>query len=162
MRKLSEQKEKILLRRGLVTELYSKGLTERQMAEKLNTSRVTINQDIRILRNQALTNIQTFDTRIPHEYESMLTGIKQVLQRAWSILDNEGSNERMIAIAMHTILTALQQKQALINDLSNIQEALEYRHQSSSQSLVSLRSSLEDKQHVEAIQSQRQRDEAIF
>lgn len=47
-----------------------------EMSERLNVSRATVNSDLRVMRNQALTNMQTFvEKKLPYEYESMMTGI---------------------------------------------------------------------------------------
>ena len=145
----------------MVTEYYAKGMNEGQIAKSLNIPRPTIYADMNILRRQALLKIQEFDQRIPHEYESMLTGIRQLLIKAWSILEKQDATEKEIAISMHTILTCYQQKRELLIDMSNLQEVLEYRHRDDESRHMMLEDT--NKQHVQAIQSGRDHNlEAIF
>ena len=118
--------------------------------------------DVRILRQKALTDLQKFDEQMPYEYQSMLNGIKHLLQKAWSILDKEHATEREIAVAVHAIISCYQQKRDLLVDLSNIQEALEYRHRQSKSLVEVLREEGKQQQRVEAFESAKQRGQAIF
>ena len=45
-----------------------------------------------------------------------MTGVKQVLKRAWSVLEDEHSTEKAVANAMHIILRCYEFKRQLLVD----------------------------------------------
>ena len=162
MRKLSDKKQEVLLRRGQVAELHSQGLTEQQMAKRLDCSQATISSDIRVMVNQALTNIQRYERRVPYEYESMLTGIKLILRREWTVYINEQSafTDKQVQSAKDTILKCYAQIRDLIIDKSNISEVMPALLRESP--LISQRQEKDDRLAREAYESQRRRDQAVF
>ena len=83
-------------------ELYSRGLSEREMAKALNISRSTINLDVPVMRRQARTNVKTFvEDRLPFEHESLMTGIRCVLKKVWGIINDERLTEKAVANTLH-------------------------------------------------------------
>jgi hypothetical protein len=159
LKKLSDKKEEIILRRGQVTLLYSKGLSENEMARELNVCRVTINSDLRVMRNQALTKTRTFtEKELPHEIDSLMVSNKLLTKKAWAILDNEESSEKMIATAMFTILKCNEQKRTFLMDKCEIQTKMKLMQSSAEEAA----SSLADRQMQEAMEAERYRQERIF
>ena len=159
MRKLSDKKTQILLRRGQITELYSKGLSENEMARELDVAQATISSDLRVMRNQALTKTQTFtEKELPHEIDSLMVSNKLLTKKAWAILDNEESSEKMIATAMFTILKCNEQKRTFLMDKCEIQTKMKLMQSSAEEAA----SSLADRQMQEAYEAERYRQERIF
>ena len=156
MRALSNTKEKIILRRSKVIELYSKGLSENEMSKALNIPRSPIGSDIRVMRQLARTNVQTFiEERLPWEHESLMTGVKQVLKRAWSVLEDEHSSEKAVVNAMHIILRCYEFKRQLLID--GIDSAIGVRD-----FVESKQAELEGERYRLALEEKRARSEAVF
>jgi predicted transcriptional regulator len=163
LRKLSDNKERILLRRSLVTEYYSQGLNEAQIAKRLNIPRPTIYADMSILRRQAITNISTFiEKKLPHEYESLMTGDKILLRKAWDVLENEQSSEKAVANAMFTILKCYEHRRELIMGMIEVQKGVSMALGDKVGLGLESHHMLVDKQRVEAFQAEKHRSQAIF
>jgi orotate phosphoribosyltransferase-like protein len=158
MKRLSDTKEKIILRRSRVIELHSKGMSENQMARELNVARTTINSDIRVMINQAFTKIESFEKRVPYEFDSMIYGVKRLLVYAWSILESEQSSEKAVANAMLVVLSCYKQLRELQMDKTDIQEVLPHFTERKESRLESWR----DRQMREAYEAERYRQERIF
>lgn len=95
MSALSNAKESILVRRSKVIELYTQGLNETQIGKALDIPRATIGSDVRVMRQQAKTDIKKFvENRLPYEHETLIVGIKAVLKKAWNIIEKEHSSEK--------------------------------------------------------------------
>lgn len=125
MKALSIQKERILVRRSKVIELYSQGLSEREMAKALNIPRSTINLDVRVMRRQARTNVKTFvEDRLPFEHESLMIGIRSVLKKARTIINDERSTEKAVSNALHLVLDCYAFKRQLLMDITYIALAI--------------------------------------
>ena len=106
-------------------ELYSQGLSEREMAKALNISRSTINLDVRVMRRQARTNVKTFvEDRLPFEHESLMTGIRRVLKKVWGIINDERSTEKAVANTLHLVLDCYAFKRQLLMDVTYIAPAI--------------------------------------
>ena len=76
-------KEKQLLkwRRADVLELSSQGFSDREIANKLQVSPLTIYRDLRYLRKQAQDNLQKhIHEMIPEEYQKCMVGMKTILK----------------------------------------------------------------------------------
>jgi Trp operon repressor len=70
-----EEKRLIELRRGKVSELYSKEYSQTEISKILNVSEATISRDIKVLKIQARENIDNLiDEQLPEEYSKVLTG----------------------------------------------------------------------------------------
>ena len=149
---MSDKKEEIILRRGRVAELYSQHKSENEMARELNVCRVTINSDLRVLRNKALSDQKEFiEKYLPHKYETLETSNKLLSKWAWSVLDNPESNEKMIEIAVSTIHKCNDQIRVLIGD--KIQAQLNTPEHGLN---------LEDKQRLEAYEADYRRSQRVF
>jgi hypothetical protein len=108
-----------------VIELYSQGLSERDMAKSLNIPRSTINLDVRVMRQQARTNVKTFvEDRLPFEHETLMTGIRNVLKKAWAIINDESSTEKAVSNALHLVLDCYAFKRQLLMDATYISPAI--------------------------------------
>jgi hypothetical protein len=125
LKALSDAKERILVRRSKVIDLYCQGLNETEMSKALNIPRSTIDSDIRVMRQQAKTNIKTFvEEKLPWEHESLMVGVKRVLKKAWDIVNDEYSSEKAVASALHIVMDCYAFKRQLLMDSTYIAPAV--------------------------------------
>jgi hypothetical protein len=90
---LSTKMERLQWRRNKVLELSSKGCSQPEIASILQVGLGTVSRDILFLREQARDNLNThINDRLPEEYQSCMTGLKQVLKLSWDIADKSKNN----------------------------------------------------------------------
>jgi hypothetical protein len=78
--------ERLQWRRNKVLELSSQGRSQPEIATILQVGLGTISRDIQYLREQARRGLEThINDRLPEEYQSCITGLKQVLKLSWDI-----------------------------------------------------------------------------
>ena len=93
MESLSTKVERLQWRRNKVLELSSQGRSQPEIATILQVGLGTISRDIQYLREQARNNLMThINDRLPEEYQSCMTGLKQVLKLTWDIATKSKSN----------------------------------------------------------------------
>jgi hypothetical protein len=115
---LSTKVERLQWRRNKVLELSSQGRSQPEIATILQVGLGTISRDIQYLREQARKNLMThINDRLPEEYQSCMTGLKQVLKLSWDIAtksknNNNENGETFTLIDDKTRIQAL----ALAND----------------------------------------------
>jgi hypothetical protein len=115
---LSTKVERLQWRRNKVLELSSQGRSQPEIATILQVGLGTISRDIQYLREQARDNLKThINDRLPEEYQSCMTGLKQVLKLSWDIAtksknNNNENGETLTMIDDKTRIQAL----ALAND----------------------------------------------
>jgi len=81
----SRVERQIEWRRSKVLELDSQGHTQSEIAQGLQVSVGTVNNDLSYLREQAKHNIGKYiDERLPHEYEKCLIGLNLIQREAWN------------------------------------------------------------------------------
>jgi hypothetical protein len=122
MEHLSTQVERrhIEWRRAKVLELSSQGHSQREISDIIHVGIGTVNRDMVYLRNQAQENLKThIQDKLPEEYQKCMTGINQVLQICWEIVNksrnvnnNDNGHQTVTTTDNKTVLQAL----ALIND----------------------------------------------
>jgi hypothetical protein len=85
---LSTKVERLQWRRNKVLELSSQGRSQPEIASILQVGLGTVSRDILFLREQARDNLSThINDRLPEEYQSCMSGLKQVLKLSWDIAD---------------------------------------------------------------------------
>lgn len=83
------QQQLLKWRRAQVLELSSQGITDREIASKLQVSPLTVYRDLRSLRKQAQDNLQKhIHEVVPEEYQKCMAGMKGNLKET---LDNANS-----------------------------------------------------------------------
>jgi hypothetical protein len=76
LRKLSEAKERVFLRRSRIVELNVKGKSQQAIADTFHVAASTVNSGLQVLRRQARTNIQTYvEHQLPSEHNSLMVGL---------------------------------------------------------------------------------------
>jgi hypothetical protein len=90
---LSTKMERLQWRRNKVLELSSQGRSQPEIASILQVGLGTISRDIQYLREQARKNLEThINNRLPEEYQSCMSGLKQVLKLSWDIANKSKNN----------------------------------------------------------------------
>jgi hypothetical protein len=90
---LSTKVERLQWRRNKVLELSSQGRSQPEIAAILQVGLGTVSRDIQYLREQARKNLEThINDRLPEEYQSCMTGLKQVLKLRWDIANKSRNN----------------------------------------------------------------------
>jgi hypothetical protein len=89
---LSTKVERLQWRRNKVLELSSQGRSQPEIATILQVGLGTVSRDIQY-REQARKNLEThINDRLPEEYQSCMTGLKQVLKLSWDIANKTKNN----------------------------------------------------------------------
>jgi hypothetical protein len=90
---LSTKMERLQWRRNKVLELSGQGRSQPEIASILQVGLGTISRDIQYLREQARKNLEThINNRLPEEYQSCMSGLKQVLKLSWDIANKSKNN----------------------------------------------------------------------
>ena len=89
-------------RRRQVFELSSKGLSQVEIARKLQIHESTISRDIDYLKEQSKENIRKYvEERLPEEYEKCLVGLTAIQREAWSAAENtQDTREKIQALSL--------------------------------------------------------------
>ncbi|MFL6483764.1 MAG: hypothetical protein ACJ70Z_03490 [Nitrososphaera sp.] len=91
------------LRRDRVFELASKGLTQQEIADRLNYSQQTISNDFIYLGKKARENLQQYSQELPYYYEQALSNLRSLRKEAWALAE-QTKDERLKASFMLVIL----------------------------------------------------------
>ena len=89
-------------RRRQVFELSSKGLSQVEIARKLQIHESTISRDSSYLREQSKLNIRKYiDEKLPEEYEKCLVGLTAIQREAWSAAEKiQDTREKIQALSL--------------------------------------------------------------
>ena len=95
-----KEKDRIDWRRSKVQELNSQGYSQREIAQMLQVSNGTVNNDLSTLRQQAKENIKKYiDERLPEEYEKCLVRLNAITREAWNTVQNTQDNREFNSVA---------------------------------------------------------------
>jgi hypothetical protein len=125
---MSITKEQQLMewRRDKVIMLSSRGLTQSEIARVLHVERSLISRDITYIRQQAAEHLKThIQHRMPEEYHRVEVSIKQVLMKAWEIVDNT-TDERIKLQALSLIKECDANRLEMITNGTVVSDALKY------------------------------------
>ena len=85
---LKYEKVNIELRRAEVLKLLARGHSQTDIAKKLNVSNALISLDVQFLKEQAQRELRVHIKEvIPFEYARAVSGINDILRRAYEILE---------------------------------------------------------------------------
>ena len=89
-------------RRRQVFELSSKGLSQVEIARKLQIHESTISRDSSYLREQSKLNIRKYiDEKLPEEYEKCLVGLTAIQRETWSAAEKiQDTREKIQALSL--------------------------------------------------------------
>ena len=122
----STKQKQILWRRDKVLELAGDGLSERDIADRLQISDTTIHRDITLLKHQAKEHINKYITdQVPWEYKKTLAGLEGIIKYMASIMsdDSKETKERMQAASIK--IQAYNMKMEMVSGANLIEEGIE-------------------------------------
>ena len=126
MSKTKEQRQLMEWRRDKVIMLSSRGLTQSEIARVLHVERSLVSRDMTYIRQQAQKHLKThIQNRMPEEYHKVEVSIKQVLMKAWEIVDNT-SDERIRLQALSLIRECDSSRLEMITNSTVVSDALKY------------------------------------
>jgi hypothetical protein len=99
---LTYKRDNLAWRRDKILVLKTKGYTEMQIADIIQLKRGVVHRDLEYTRQKAKDIIRTYMNQLlPNEFMKCLRGIDNVLQKAWSIIDddNEDSRNKLSALS---------------------------------------------------------------
>ena len=118
--------EQLQWRRSKVIEMRSKGMSQIEIARKLQVSEASISSDIQYLRNQAKEAIREYVTEhLPEQYQVCLTALDEIIKRAFDILENSHDNREKLQ-AMELFKDTHLVKLELLSNATTIDNALNY------------------------------------
>jgi hypothetical protein len=156
---LSKKSNIIAWRRAKVLELTSKGQTQVEIAETMKLLQSQIHKDLEYCKQQAKDTIANYLNQfLPEEYQKCFIGIKNVLKKSWSIIDDEKQDDvknKIAALALCNQAYNLQVQ--LITNSEVISDALEYVEKSHKTKTRQLDRSL--KSEIEQLEKQTQTEQ---
>ena len=92
--KLSDSKKDLELekeeRLAQMLSLHTKGLTQKEIAEKLDINQSTVSRDLNYIRQNARTHIENYlQNDIPFEFQSILRGLDEVIRTIWNMIEDK-------------------------------------------------------------------------
>lgn len=95
-------KEKIERLTSKVERQIDQGRTQLEIAQTLQVSVGTVNNDLSYLRDQAKYKIGEYiDEKLPHEYEKCLVGLNLIQREAWNTAQNtQDPREKIHALSL--------------------------------------------------------------
>jgi DNA-binding CsgD family transcriptional regulator len=92
-------------RQAKVVALYSRGMTQSEIAEKLGVNQSTISRDLQIIRAQARRQLETYLTRdIPFEFHRYMTTTDQIAKKFWEIAEDKETADRNKIVALRLLM----------------------------------------------------------
>ena len=121
---LKYEKVNIELRRGEVLKLLARGHSQTDIAKKLNVSSALISLDVQFLKEQAQRELRVHIKEvIPFEYARAVSGINDILRRAYDILDRM-TDPKMQLQTMTLLMQCYGNIMTLATDGGIVQEAM--------------------------------------
>jgi transcriptional regulator len=92
---LSTKDEQLEWRRSKVIEMRARGLSQTEIAHKLQVSKASISSDMQYLRNQAKESIKEYVTEhLPEQYQVCLTALDAIIKHAFEIVESSNTIEK--------------------------------------------------------------------
>lgn len=80
-----------------VVEMRARGMSQTEIARKLQVSKASISLDMRYLRNHAKESIKEYVTEhLPEQYQVCLTALDTILKYAYEILETSDHNREKL------------------------------------------------------------------
>jgi transcriptional regulator len=92
--KLSDSKKDLELekeeRLAQILSLHTKGLTQKEIAEKLDINQSTVSRDLNYIRQNARTHIENYlQNDIPFEFQAILRGLDEIIKTIWNMVEDQ-------------------------------------------------------------------------
>jgi hypothetical protein len=98
-------------RKAKVLTLYTKGMTQSEIAEQLHIDQSTVSRDLIHIKEESRKQIEAQVTKyIPFEFRRCLTGLDQITKKLWDIAEESTNKDKMAALSllMHSYSTRLE------------------------------------------------------
>ena len=119
-------KTQVEWRRCQVFELSSKGLSQVEIARRLQIHESTISRDLDYLREKSKENIRKYiDERLPEEYEKCLVGLTAIQREAW-IAAEHAKDVREKVQALSLAKDCYGMKLELLTNATVVEDALRF------------------------------------
>jgi transcriptional regulator len=70
--------------------LHTKGLTQKEIAGKLDINQSTVSRDLHYIRQNARAHIENYlQNDIPFEFQSILRGLDEIIKTIWNIVEDQ-------------------------------------------------------------------------
>jgi transcriptional regulator len=93
-------------RQARVLTLHSKGYSQSEIANLLNTNQSTVSRDLSEIKKEARKTIELYvREEIPNEFQIYISGLNEIIKSLWDIVDNKENNN--IAIRDRTYVLSL-------------------------------------------------------
>ena len=70
--------------------LHTKGLTQKEIAEKLDINQSTVSRDLHFIRQNARAHIENhLQNDIPFEFQSILRGLDEIIKTIWNMVEDQ-------------------------------------------------------------------------
>lgn len=70
--------------------LHTKGLTQKEIAEKLDINQSTVSRDLHYIRQNARAHIENYlQNDIPFEFQSILRGLDEIIKTIWNMIEEQ-------------------------------------------------------------------------
>ncbi len=123
---MSTKSEQLEWLRSKVVEMRARGMSQIEIAHKLQVSRASISSDISYLRNQAKESIKEYTTEyLPEQYQICLSALDIILKHAFEILETSPDNREKLQ-AMGLFKDTHLVKLELLSSATTIDSALSY------------------------------------
>jgi predicted transcriptional regulator len=108
--------KKIYQRRSDVEELLFKGYDQQEIIDKLHQSQSTISRDIAYIHGSLEKYVREYGKSILGNHVDVMNGTTELQKRAWKILDNPKTNDKMVLKAIEVIMKCYHEKRALYDE----------------------------------------------
>ena len=73
-----------------VLTLHSKGLSQSEIARKLNVNQSTVSRDLEEVRNKARSSLELYvKDAIPNEFQIYTSGLNEIIKNLWEIVEDK-------------------------------------------------------------------------
>lgn len=119
-------------RRIQVLKLRAKGYTIDEIVAELKAghqdvriSHGTVSNDLKAIREQSKQEFQEYVENLPLEHKLALTGIMEIIRKAWEIADS-AKDDRVRLSALSLVKDAILTKQSILGDSNTLENALSF------------------------------------
>ncbi|MDN5845427.1 MAG: hypothetical protein L0H53_04040 [Candidatus Nitrosocosmicus sp.] len=108
--------KKIYQRRNEVRDLLFKGYSPQEIIDKLHSSQSTISRDIAFIHGSVEKHAREYGKSVLGNHVDAMNGTTELVKRAWEILDNPKTNDKMILKTIELINDCYYKRLTLYNN----------------------------------------------
>ena len=109
-----------------VLSLAADGLTEREIASRMQLGKTTIHKDLTTLKHRAKAHIHQYITdQVPWEYKKTLAGLDSIIKYTSSVMNDENKEDRERMQAANIKIQAYNMKMEMVSGANLIEEGID-------------------------------------